>query len=177
VSLVEGDSALYDRQHVEVDFNNTPKSLEYKTEYGTRWTLQALAKSIREDDVVCLLQGASKPTILRACKDHFAVIMIAVTPRQWSRYVERQEPLASTKSFPHDFLLVWNWEKFPVNLQDRAGYETSVEINTLVPGYLKTSLNKVARICNVALVLGDSGEYKEAEKRFQDVIKSRGAAF
>lgn len=46
VSSVENDSARYDRQHVNVVFNNTPRSLEYERKYGTRWTLQASAKSI-----------------------------------------------------------------------------------------------------------------------------------
>jgi hypothetical protein len=31
--------------------------------------------------------------------------------------------------------------------------------------YLKTALNKAARLYNVALVLGDLKEYKKAEKR------------
>jgi hypothetical protein len=33
-------------------------------------------------DVVCLLEGASKPTIIRTCKDNFIVIKIAVTLQQ-----------------------------------------------------------------------------------------------
>lgn len=93
LSLVEDDSVWYDRQHVNIAFNNTPKSLGYEREYGTRWTLQALGKSIRKRDFVCLLQGALKPTIIRAYKDHFAIIMIAVTlqpsVRTENGYVER----------------------------------------------------------------------------------------
>jgi tetratricopeptide (TPR) repeat protein len=174
VSSVEDDSARYDRQHVNVVFNNTPKSLEYEREYSTRWTLQASAKSVRKRDFVCLLQGASKPTIIRAYKDHFAVIVIAVTLRQSVRiksgYVERQEPLASAKNFSHDFLLVWNWEKSQGNLQNQARYETPVEINDLVPEYLKTALDKATRSCDVALAFEDSKEYEETEKRLQEAI-------
>jgi len=110
VSSAGNDSARYDRQHVNVVFNNIPKSLEYERKYGTRWTLQASAKSIRKRDIVCLLPGASKPIIIRAYKDHFAIIMIVVTLRQSVRtgrgYVTGQEPLASAKSFLRDFLLV-----------------------------------------------------------------------
>ncbi len=176
VSLVEDDSARYDRQHVEVVFNNTPKSLEYGRNYGTRWTLQASAKSIRKRDVICLLQGASKPTILRTYKDHFSIIMIAVTLRQSvgteSRYIERQDPVASANILLRDLLLVWNWEKSQANLQDQVGDETSGEINTLVPEYLKTASDKAARSCNVALALGDSEESEGAEKKLQEVIES-----
>jgi hypothetical protein len=181
VSSVEDDSARYDRQHVNVVFNNTPKSLEYEKEYRTRWTLQASAKSVRKGDFVCLLQGASKPTIIRAYKDHFAVIVIAVTLRQSVRiesgYVERQEPLASAKSFWRDFLLVWNWEKSQGNLQNQARYETPVEINDLVPKYLKTTSDKATRSCDVALASGDSKEYEETEKRLQEAIDGCERAF
>jgi hypothetical protein len=181
VSSVEDDSARYDRQHLNVVFNNTPKSLEYEREYGTRWILQASAKSIRKRDFVCLLQGASKPITTRAYKDHFAIIIIAVTLRQSVRtesgYVERQEPLASAKSFLRDFLLVWNWEKSQGNLQNQARYQTSVEINYLVPEYLNTASNKAVGSCDVALALGDSREHEEAEKRLQEAIEGCERAF
>jgi len=69
------------------------------------------------------------------------------------------------KSFPHNFLLVWNWEELAGNLQDRVGYETPIEVNTLVPEYSIITSNKAARLYNVALILGDLEEYKEARKR------------
>ncbi|KAF2188912.1 HET-domain-containing protein [Zopfia rhizophila CBS 207.26] len=61
------------------------------------------AKSVRKGDVVCLLKGAPKPTIIRPYEDHFAVIMIAFTPPENIRI----------KTFPRNFLLVWDWEKSP----------------------------------------------------------------
>jgi hypothetical protein len=178
VSSVDSDGARYDRQDLKIAFNDTPKSLEYEKEYGTRWSLRASAKRIREDDFVYLLQGSSKPAIVRRCKDHFAIIMIAVTPLQSEPtergYIDRQEPLASTKSFSCGFLLVWNWENSPEDLQDRAGagYETLPEINSRVPEYLKTALDKAARSYEVALVFGDSEDPKEAEKRQKEGIKA-----
>ncbi|KAF2177501.1 HET-domain-containing protein [Zopfia rhizophila CBS 207.26] len=177
VSMVKSDSARYDRQQVNISFKNTPRSLECQRKWGAEWSLQASAKSIRQGDLVCLLQGASKPTIIRACKDHFAVIMIAVTlqrgARTGSRYVERQESLASMKSFPQastrlHFLLVWSWEKSAVNLRDRAGYETSIEVDTVVPEYSRTASDKATRLYDVALVLEDSEEYEEARRRLQE---------
>jgi hypothetical protein len=61
-----------DRQSVNVTFSNTPLYLGDKIE-----CLQASAKSIQEGDIACLLLGASNPTIIRMCKDHFAVVVIA----------------------------------------------------------------------------------------------------
>jgi tetratricopeptide (TPR) repeat protein len=62
-------------------------------------------------------------------------------------------------------------------LQNQVGYKTSVEINTLVPEYLKTASNKATRLCDVALALGDSKMYKEAEKRLQEAIEGCERAF
>jgi hypothetical protein len=177
VSSVESDSARYDRQHLKIAFNETPKSLEYKKGYGTRWSLRASAKPIQQYDFVCLLQGASKPTIIRRCKDHFAIIMIAVTllqsVRTESEHIKRQEPLALMRSFSYDFLLVWKWEDSPEDLQERAGagHETLPEINSIVPEYLKTALDKAAKSYEVALVLGDLEDPKEVEKRLQEAVK------
>jgi tetratricopeptide (TPR) repeat protein len=71
------------------------------------------------------------------------------------------------KSFPHDFLLVWNWEESAGNLRDRVGYETPP-----VPEYSMTTSNKAATLYDMALVLGDLEEYEEARKRLQEAIES-----
>jgi tetratricopeptide (TPR) repeat protein len=141
--------------------------LEYRREWGDRWTLQASAKSIRNSDLVCLLQGASKPTIIRTRKDHFTVIVIAVTPRQdvqtEYRYVEHQRSLSSMESFSRDFLLAWNWDE---------SNETLAEINTLVSEYSMIASNKITSLYNVALILQDAEEYEETGKRFQEIIEA-----
>ena len=146
VSSVKNDTTRYDRQHVTIIFKNKPRSLEYEKKWGAQWTLQASAKSIRQGDLVYLLQGASKPTIIRTCKNNFTIIKIAVALQQGVRtesgYIKHQESLSSMKSFPRDFLLVWNWEESAGNLRDRVGYETPTEVNTPVPEYFMTTLNK-----------------------------------
>ncbi|CAD6447540.1 a5565455-822b-4b0f-a687-8fc7c20c702a, partial [Sclerotinia trifoliorum] len=169
-------SARYDKQHINIVFNNQPRSLQYEKEYGTRWALQASAKSIRQGDLVCLLHEASKPAIIRTYKDHFAIIVIAITlqqhvPRE-SEYVESLQPLPSMQKFPRDFLLIWNWGKSLENLQGQVGYEDTMEINTLVPEYLKTDTNKAVRSINIALTLGNIKNYKNAENIVRKGIKN-----
>ncbi|KAF2178742.1 hypothetical protein K469DRAFT_528622, partial [Zopfia rhizophila CBS 207.26] len=113
VSSVESDSSRYDRQNVGITFKNTPEHLGFERKWSAHWALQASAKSVRQGDLICLLQGAQRPTIIRICKDHFAIIMAAVTPRPVARmqsgYVKCQKLLLSINSFPRNFLLVWNW--------------------------------------------------------------------
>ena len=169
VSLVEIDSTRCDRQHVTVIFLNTSTSLEYRRKCGDRWALRASAKSIREGDVVCLLQGASKPTIIRRRKDHFAVIVIAVPlPRI-------QDSLPSMERFPRDFLLAWNWNESLPRLQDQASDESSIGISTLVSEYLMTASNKLTSLYDIALIVfQDLDKYEEAGKVFQEIIEGCG---
>ncbi|KAH9211013.1 heterokaryon incompatibility protein-domain-containing protein [Leptodontidium sp. 2 PMI_412] len=54
-----------DRQNVKITSRNTA----YKLGGNTEWTFQASAKPIQERDVICLLHGVSKPTIIRLSLD------------------------------------------------------------------------------------------------------------
>lgn len=178
ISTVYIDKNRDHRQYVGVTFNERPKSLQYKKHYGTQWSLQASAQSIRENDTICLLQWNSKPVIIRACQDHFTIIMSSVTPRRHvkseSEHAIPQKALHSANSydFLHDFLLVWNWERIPVNLQHPRGYENSTEINDLLPEYIKTDADKRTRSINVALALGDTECNGVAEAKLMKEIQN-----
>ncbi|KAH6664151.1 heterokaryon incompatibility protein-domain-containing protein [Halenospora varia] len=116
VSLVRGDG----RQNVSITFRKADWDLGGKTE----WTLQASAKPIQEGDIICLLYGASKPTIIRPDKGHFAVIIIVATPLTGSSSFKWPETSQSTTQFLRDFLLIWDWENPLGKLQDQEEYKT-----------------------------------------------------
>jgi len=159
VSSVRSD----DRQNVNITF--TSKNAAWCLGDKMEWTLQAPAKSIRERDIVCLLQGASKPTIIRLFKDHFTIVVIAVTPLMESGNLKQLELSKSKTYFPRDFLLVWDWEQLLGESQDRE------ESNNWV------SLDKATRTWNAALILGDLGEYGKAEKRLREAIEGYEIVF
>ncbi|EHK46644.1 hypothetical protein TRIATDRAFT_23808, partial [Trichoderma atroviride IMI 206040] len=78
------------------------------------WTLQASAKSIQQGDVLCLLQGASKLTIIRPCEDYCVVVAIAVTAIGYKRLegtpFDWLDCSRRIQAFPREMLLVWDWE-------------------------------------------------------------------
>ncbi|PQE16950.1 hypothetical protein CJF30_00003645 [Rutstroemia sp. NJR-2017a BBW] len=170
VSSVEADSARSDRQHVKVIFYDTADPLQYSDGQCIKWTLQASAQHIRKDDLVCLLQGTSKPVIIRACKDHFSLVMIAVTPRNWVQTNSEDSNSDLEENFSRDFLLVWDWGKTLKILQGQAGDESSVEINALVPGYLMTDAKKADMLIKTALALGDTKFYDKAKLKIQEAV-------
>jgi hypothetical protein len=183
VSSVESDITWDDKLKVNIIFKNMLGHLGCEREWRTLWTLQASAKPIRKGDLVCLLQGVPKPTIIRLCKDYFAVIRIAASPEDKptkSGDVEWSKLLRSITVFPRDFLLVWDWEKSP-GLQDLGEYETLIQTNNRVREHSKIELeghlDKATRIWNVALVLEDLEEYEKAEQRLREAIGGYERAF
>ncbi|KAH8757088.1 heterokaryon incompatibility protein-domain-containing protein, partial [Hyaloscypha finlandica] len=147
--------------------NITFKSQNEAWRFGDKieWTLRASAKSIQERDIVCLLQGASKPTIIRLHKDFFAIIIIAVTPLKESGSSSLLTLPKLITCFPRHFPLVWDWEQLLDESQDQE------ESNNW------TSFDQATRSWNVALILEDLEEYEKAEWRTREAIKVYERAF
>ncbi|KAM0542086.1 hypothetical protein ACHAO7_010151 [Fusarium culmorum] len=156
VSSVKRDNDWEDRQHVGITWKNA-------SGYGgphSRWTFQASAKSVQVGDAVCLLQGASSPTIIRLCNDYWAVIMIAVPPPddlQAASSDTKSELLRLITTFPHDFLLVWNWDIYPDGSQDGEDYEhfMGAPMSKCSKTKLEDYLDKVTRLWNTGVALQD----------------------
>ena len=177
VSLVKSSTSWNEMQ----DVNITSGSLEDRREWSARWALQVSAEPIREGDLVCLLQGVLKPTIIRLCRDYFAIIMISVTPPESIQIgkidIKWLELLQTITTFPHSLLLVWNWEKSSGGLQGRERSEASRGFNSLKLGHSKTDLHRATRLFNVAVILRDLGEYEEAGKKLREVVEGYETLF
>ncbi|KAK4675970.1 hypothetical protein QC764_507900 [Podospora pseudoanserina] len=63
------------------------------------WTLPLSARSVRMGDIVCIMKGASKSTIVRLCSSLFSIIVSRVSccgPE-------------NIRNFPYRFSLIWDW--------------------------------------------------------------------
>jgi ankyrin repeat protein len=178
VTSVQSDMGQDNRQRVDVTFRNMPGQPGETGKWSARWTLQVSAKPIRNGDLICLLQGALKPTIVRSCEDHFAIIMIAATPHEVLRtnsgYIEWAALFRLQNIFTRDFLLVWDWENSLQNLQGQERYETLIRAGNPVYECLKNDLEgwveKASKTWNIALILGDSEEYGKAEEKLREAL-------
>jgi hypothetical protein len=154
-----------DRQNVNITPRNTAWGLSGKTE----WTLQASAKPIQEHDVICLLHGASKPTIIRLCKDHFAVVVIAATPLNGSGSFGWPDTSQSITQFLRDFVLVWDWKNPQGKWQDQEEYGTLTKTYSQALESSKVEFgdyfDEVTRLWNDIMILDDLGEYEKADER------------
>jgi ankyrin repeat protein len=152
-----------DGQNINITF--TSKNAAWCFGNKIEWTLRASAKSIQERDIVCLLQGASKPTIIRLHKDFFAIIIIAVTTLKESGSSRQPTLSKSITCFTRHLLLVWDWEQLLKESQDQE------ESNNWM------SFDQATRTWNVALILEDLEEYEKAERRMKKAINGYEMAF
>ena len=109
INSVEENASRVGKQKIEVLFSYTALSLGYQYRWETSWESQAFAALIQEGDIICLLKGASNPSIIRLCKDHFAVITPAVTPQQRQHEKSptvRPEGMTSMRGL-FDIPLIW----------------------------------------------------------------------
>jgi hypothetical protein len=171
VSSVRSDITWNNRQGVDVVLKNISGKSGYDGKLNSHWTLQTSAKSIRIGDFIYLLQGAFKPMVIRLCEGYFTIILIAATPPQtirteskdiaWSKYLQLVNFLSI-----RNFLFVWNWENSLKKLQGLGEYEE-------FEGYW----DKLKRLWNFVLILGDEKVYKKAEETFQEIMEGYEARF
>ncbi|KAK4163800.1 ankyrin repeat-containing domain protein [Cladorrhinum sp. PSN259] len=137
-------------------------------------TLPAAAKPIQPGDVICLLQGASRPTIIRLHSDFSAVIRIAA-PFTYDSDVANTtwlEPLESITTFPVDFLLVWDWE-IPQDRVEVKEYEDFRNGQGLFDqeSQQQNSLDRATRLWRMGRVLESIKRDQEAGKNFQKSVE------
>ncbi|KAE8341272.1 hypothetical protein BDV24DRAFT_174904 [Aspergillus arachidicola] len=110
----------YDKQEVKVLFRDTVEALYYYMTSGVQWLLQTPAEPIRAGDIVCLLQGASAPSIVRISNKGLRIIMASVIPRHRNMYGDMErvpDGLPSEASVLHDLVLQWDWAPTLDNLK------------------------------------------------------------
>ncbi|RYP81442.1 hypothetical protein DL770_005918 [Monosporascus sp. CRB-9-2] len=172
VSRVKSD-IREDRQKVAI-FSKDALCLSADKRWNSFWTLQASAKSIRKGDVVCLLEGASRPTIIRPYEDYCTVIASVATPSPASNSIrDIGNVLVESEGFlwydlvrritarPHKFLLIWDWETTP----ERGDGDFEAFMSNRIPSHSRTGLEEhAARLRNIGQILGSAGNYEKAAK-------------
>ncbi|KAH7079569.1 hypothetical protein FB567DRAFT_571692 [Paraphoma chrysanthemicola] len=117
VVSVEPDPIHGDRQRLKVRLIEKRRYGKDTDIYSRHWILQATAIPIQPGDFVCLLRGASAPTIIRLCKDYFTIIDVpALKP------TDRIPTMLPDRTF----ILVWDWETRSQESQEERDYETCI---------------------------------------------------
>ncbi|KLU88857.1 hypothetical protein, variant [Magnaporthiopsis poae ATCC 64411] len=172
-SVREDNLSRNDRQVMVVLWKRAPSYSDTEGKQTSNITFRASAKTIEEGDVVCLLEGASTPTIVRLCDGFSAIIMITLP-----RTNDLPEWVAPIAKFPTDLLLVWDWDKSP-KPQGGKDYGDFIR-NRGVPKCLmagcecQVHLDEAARWWNIGMLLDEVERYKEAAKHFRKAVEVYG---
>jgi hypothetical protein len=133
------------------------------------FTLPASVKPIRPRDVICLLQGASRPTIIRLYSDYSAVIRIAVS------FVDDSDVSNtkwSTTTFPDDFLLIWDWDISwdQEHAKEYEDFRSGQGLSHQKP-QPQEDLDRATRLWRMGRVLECVGRDEEAADNFQKSVE------
>ncbi|CAG7562641.1 unnamed protein product [Fusarium equiseti] len=170
VSLVEAGIDRNDKQRLCVVWN----SLAGSKDLSPCWILEASAEPVEKGDVVCLLQGATLPTIIRMQNDYWNIILVAAAPQE-SQQVSMSDAkpeLSLPSIFTHDFLLVWDWDL--CRDESQAGNEYEDLMRHLAPKVpqagLQTDCEKITRFWNSGVATRDA-KRPRGEKNLRKAIK------
>jgi hypothetical protein len=148
---------------LEISPSDIPRQTGGTRTGSAHWTIQATATSIQVGDLVCLLRGASKPSIVRLWQDYFTLIVVAVTFPEETQQKHEVIQWPITRLFERmpgrNFLIVWDWVKSPVRRQVPRQFETWIRTRNwgLEQSHVGTEdhLARVTRKWDVVLILGD----------------------
>ncbi|KAF5635754.1 ACB 4-hydroxyacetophenone monooxygenase [Fusarium sp. NRRL 52700] len=114
--------------------------------------LRPSTDAVKAGDVICLLKGATLPTIIRICKDYWKIITIAAPLPEDPKGIGSNGlfddcSLPAITIFPHDLLLLWDWNIGPEESQGGGNYEDRVSHLASVPPQpgLQNDLDRVTR--------------------------------
>lgn len=131
------------------------------------WTTQASAKRPQQGDIICLLQGATQPTIISVHDDYCHIVVMAVdaNPKPPDAYLGAKRPEIN-------LLLVWDWEAPHGNVW------TEQTLNGFLQG--KTidyaGSEEGFRLREIGLLFLDMGQCAKAISRFYSAIIAHAKA-
>ena len=156
INSVRNDVSEFGQHNVKILFNDIAQALGYQNKWETNWKLQVSAQSFQDGDIICLLQGASKPSVVRLCKDHFTMITPAGTP-QPKRYGENSNDISRKKSSMGgycDIFLTW---KIPLTRKNKVGLEDTADFvdMALAPNHQEEYSEAMKRLNYITLVVAN----------------------
>jgi hypothetical protein len=165
ITSVEHELILDNQPCVEVGISpsNIPGPTGGTSKSSGHWTLQATARSIQTGDILCLLRGASKPSIVRPCKDYFTLVVIATTflegTRKKGKPINWSPDVLSNNSTFRDFLIVWDWEYPLQGLQGPKQFDAWIQARSWGSKESRSRaerhIARAIRAWNMTLILGD----------------------
>lgn len=155
IALVRPRTSEDDWAYVSIQFNHTAEWVNKPLQWNNNWRLRAPEELIQEGDIICLLQGTAKPSIIRLCRDHFEMVMTTVSPQTSKEESYDLEPQKwhPIGGFLYDVLLTWRipW----TGVKNDIGLQDPVELRNIVPEYQECPCEAKTRFNNMILTVNN----------------------
>ena len=190
VAVIKGKGCVLGVVSTGVRYDHISYSIRMTAMHLQGWYFRGLPPLTKERDIVCLLQGASEATIIRAYVDYCAVVAIGFIPKHaspssgsspmmsWEVLDKWHDILQSVTVYPRDFLLVWDRQKPWRDSEDSKWLEDN-RIPKYAKKQLEGQLSKLDRLQHLGPILLDSPKLDQAlyldMKREQEVQKTERA--
>lgn len=150
---------------------------------NTRWHLPESATPVQKHDIVCFVQGAKKPTLVRLFKDHFVIIVIAATLKRQNLNNEEVALFVDppTEQTFRNLLLVWDLIRPEEDFKTQEDYKTLTEsFNLALAGKgpeERDLLDDMIGMWNNIMILDDLGQFQKASERIIETKLAYATAF
>ncbi|CAG8108448.1 unnamed protein product [Penicillium salamii] len=130
VGHVKSDIRDYGQQILTCHLHGTARA--FKVSWPSAWRLFACAELVQEGDIICCLQGQSRPSVLRLCNDHLSLL----SPSLWLRGKSHTQGLNDALEqgqlrHGHDITLTWT---IPMN-GSVTKPKDSLELKNITPEF------------------------------------------
>ncbi|KAK4167354.1 ankyrin repeat-containing domain protein [Cladorrhinum sp. PSN259] len=170
ISSIREDDSKHDIRHVKISWNAF-SSFSANEKPSSHLTFYTSAKAIKQGDVVCLLQGASAPTIIRPSNGFSTIVMVTVPLPN-----ELLKQKASVTGKFIDLLLVWDWDISEGKKQDNEDYECFISTREATQCLVADCdclgvLEKAKRSWNFGLLLNRLKRHREAVENIRNAVE------
>ncbi|KAL6922571.1 hypothetical protein FSST1_006597 [Fusarium sambucinum] len=171
ISSVERNDLLVNNQTLSITWKNAMSRISQTTS----WTLDVSAKLFQAEDVLCLFQGATRPTIIRRCGSYWAVIRISMHSASVQKMADGlwndmspdsicSDLLQPVTTYLRDFLLIWDWDEHSIqSLQNQENRYVTIVNEQFDTGSLSETIDNIINMVDMGLVLRDLQRYTLSE--------------
>ncbi|ETS76601.1 hypothetical protein PFICI_11988 [Pestalotiopsis fici W106-1] len=178
VEAVDDDMRTNNRQCIDVSWRDIFGTETFRGHDIVSWTIQTSSIPLKRGDIVCLIEGATRPTIIRAYRDFSAVLVIAAQP---PKYLDEHDvhltwgSVSKQIAVPQrDFLLVWDWNYSPEMFTIHDCYSAWAHSNEWSEEITNTDTDVHLARANQVLKCGilslDAGNLAIAEQRCSEAL-------
>ncbi|KAE8361280.1 heterokaryon incompatibility protein-domain-containing protein [Aspergillus caelatus] len=141
IKSVEARASGCYQGYVNIVLNHTADWVGDELNWIDQWIPRAPEGLVQKADIICLLEGSSRPSIIRLCKDHFETVVAAITPPHDRTIFDfKPQEWHSISGFVYDIILTWRIPR--AGAESNIALQGTVELTNIAPELFNMSLTQ-----------------------------------